>query len=96
MMAGGRWLAAHVQNSVRGLGLFAAASVASTSAAFLISNGSFYLFSGRYADVSVAEYVARVAKYYPPYLGYSLMYLAIAVVVHLAVTSMRKSAAVQQ
>jgi hypothetical protein len=64
--------------------------------AFLISNGSFYLFSGRYADLSLGQYVAGVAKYYPPYLGYSLMYLAIAVVVHLAVTSLRKSAAAQQ
>lgn len=96
MMAGGRWLAARAQNTVRGLGLFAAASVASTSVAFLISNGSFHLFSGRYADLSLGRYVAGVAKYYPPYLGYSLMYLAIAVVVHLALTSLHKPAAVQQ
>lgn len=51
-----------------GLLLFAA------SAAFAISNGSFYLFSGRYDDVSMGEYFVRVAQYYPPYVGAALIY----------------------
>lgn len=96
MMWAGRWFAVHAQNTVRSLGLFAAASFISTSAAFLISNGSFYLFSGRYPDLSVAQYIERVAKYYPPYLGTSLMYLGLALLVHLAVKSLHKSATVQQ
>ncbi len=45
-----------------------------TSAAFAISNGSFYLFSGRYADLSWGQYFARVAQYYLPYVGYTLGY----------------------
>ncbi len=45
-----------------------------TSAAFAISNGSFYLFSGRYVDLSWGQYFARVAQYYPPYVGYTLCY----------------------
>jgi hypothetical protein len=45
-----------------------------TSVAFVISNGSFYLFSGRYTDLSWAQYVARVAQYYPPYVGFAMVY----------------------
>lgn len=45
------------------------------SAAFAISNGSFYLFSGRYVDLSWGEYFMRVAKYYPFYFGSALIYV---------------------
>ena len=45
-----------------------------TSAAFAISNGSFYLFSGRYGDISLAGYFVRVAQYYPSYVGAALIY----------------------
>ena len=45
-----------------------------TSTAFAISNGSFYLLSGRYTDLSWGQYFARVAQYYPPYVGYTLCY----------------------
>jgi hypothetical protein len=44
------------------------------SAAFAISNGSFYLFSSRYDDVSLAGYFARVAQYYPSYVGAPMIY----------------------
>ncbi|WP_347988247.1 hypothetical protein [Methylomonas sp. AM2-LC] len=46
----------------------------STSVAFMISNGSFYLLSGRFAELSVAEYFQRVGQYYPSYLGGALLY----------------------
>lgn len=48
--------------------------VVSVSVAFLISNGSFYLLSGRYPDNNWAEYTSRVMMYYPPYLKYTLIY----------------------
>jgi hypothetical protein len=95
MMWAGRWLAAHASSDRQGLGLFAGVSVVSTSVAFLISNSSFYLLSGRFPALSVSEYVARSAKYYPQYLGYSMMYLAIALLVHVGVTSLHKSTAAQ-
>ncbi|MBM4206666.1 MAG: hypothetical protein FJ190_01180 [Gammaproteobacteria bacterium] len=56
--------------SLGALGLLALA----TSVAFLISNGSFYLFSGRYPDLSWTQYFERVARYYPPYLSSTLLY----------------------
>ncbi|CAA9890205.1 conserved membrane hypothetical protein [Candidatus Methylobacter favarea] len=45
-----------------------------TTAAFIISNISFYLFSGRFDDLSLLEYLARVALYYPSYLSAALIY----------------------
>jgi hypothetical protein len=45
-----------------------------TTAAFLISNGSFYLLSGRYPDLSWLQYIDRVMQYYPPYTSAALCY----------------------
>jgi hypothetical protein len=58
-----------------------------TSVAFAISNGSFYLFSGRYEDVSLGGYFVRVAQYYPFYVGVALIY----VVAGLAIVKLFKS-----
>ena len=46
-----------------------------TSAAFVISNGSFYLFSGRYEDLTLGDYFAGVAQYYLFYVGAALIYV---------------------
>lgn len=56
------------------LALTVALATLATSAAFVISNGSFYLFSGRYAELGAADYVAAVARYYLPYLSSALIY----------------------
>ncbi|WAK00784.1 hypothetical protein [Methylobacter sp. YRD-M1] len=54
------------------------------SISFLISNGSFYLLSGRYTDLSWAQYFARVAKYYPLHVGSTMIYgLAIYLIIKL-------------
>jgi len=52
-----------------------------TSAAFLLSNGSFYLLSGRYPDASWAQYSSRVLQYYPPYVSAALCYGAFGLLV---------------
>lgn len=78
----GRWYAGrHRQTWSTLVPLVLALSVA-TTVAFLISNGSFYLFSGYFADLSIAEYGARVAKYFPPYLMNTFMYVSIAACLH--------------
>jgi hypothetical protein len=56
--------------STGAMGLLALA----TSVAFIISNGSFYLFSGRYSDLSWLQYFERIAQYYPLYMGSTLIY----------------------
>ena len=71
----GRHYARIHQHSVRSLGVFSGIAFAAVSAAFFISNGAFYLFSGRYPNLNVAEYAARVMQYYPQYLTGGLLYL---------------------
>lgn len=78
----GRYYAQRHQHSLRGLGLFVGLSLAALSAAFLISNGAFYLFSGRFSDVNLADYAARVAQYYLPYLTSAVVYLLPAVLLY--------------
>lgn len=75
---GGRWFSSRLQNSWRSLGLFVGAAWLSTSIAFLISNASFYLLSGRIGEMGAVEYALAVAKYYPPYLLSGAMYLIVA------------------
>ena len=85
--AGRRYAHIH-QTTLRGLGVFAAISFAALSIAFLISNGAFYAFSGRFPDMSMAEYTARVTQYYVPYLTSAVVYLVPAVLVY-AIFTMR-------
>ncbi|MDD5301157.1 MAG: hypothetical protein PHD65_11775 [Gallionella sp.] len=83
----GRYYARIHQYSLRSLGVFAGIAFAALNVAFVISNGSFYLFSGRYPDMSVAEYGARMAQYYAPYLTGSLLYLACAAALYAALAA---------
>jgi len=53
--------------------------VISTSAAFVIANGSFYLFSGRFAELNWLDYAGRVAQFYPSYLTAALIYYLVIV-----------------
>ena len=48
--------------------------ILATTIAFAISNGSFYLFSGRYDSLGLGQYFLRIVQYYPPYMGYTLIY----------------------
>lgn len=50
------------------------ALVLATSAAFMISNGSFYLLSEHITNGSWAHYVDGFSLYYPAYLGSTLVY----------------------
>lgn len=78
----GRYYARIHQDNLRSLGMFSVISFAAINVAFLISNGSFYLFSGKFADVSVAQYAARIAQYYLPYVTGAVIYLVPAVMLY--------------
>lgn len=77
MWLAGRWFGQHHSIRWASLPTLVLTVVASTTGAFMISNGSFYLLSGYFPDMGLMHYAERVAKYYPPYLGYCLMYIAI-------------------
>lgn len=53
----------------------------------LISSGSFYYLSGRFADTTVAEFGSRLLKYGPSMLANYAFYIAIATVVHAIVVA---------
>jgi hypothetical protein len=91
MWFAGHWFAARQHNNWSSLALFGGVSLLASSVAFLISNSAFYTLSGRFSEMSIAEYAARVAKYYPPYVSGSLMYLALAAVIYVAVKTLLKS-----
>jgi hypothetical protein len=47
----------------------------STSLAFLISNGSFFWFSGKVGSVSLLDYAKGLAEGYLPYIGSTAVYV---------------------
>jgi prepilin signal peptidase PulO-like enzyme (type II secretory pathway) len=85
----GRWYTRRHQDAWRTFMPLALALFVSTSVAFLISNGSFYLFSGYFEKMSWGEYAARVVKYYPPYVAIVFFYVASAAVLHALVGALK-------
>ena len=70
----GRWSAKYSALDVHALSRQFAYLLVATSIAFLISNGSFYLLSGKFPELSAVQYMERVAKYYSAYISSTLMY----------------------
>ncbi|KAF0836021.1 hypothetical protein FNL37_2321 [Methylovorus glucosotrophus] len=56
---------------------FALFAWGSTSIAFVVSNAFWFAFSDKVDSLTITEFSVRVAKYYMPYVGYALMYVAI-------------------
>lgn len=74
MWGAGRWLARAPELPVA---RFAVVSLAAVGAAFLVSNVTFWAFSGYFGEMAPADYAGTVAKYFPPYLGSAALYLAL-------------------
>jgi hypothetical protein len=92
MWFAGHWFAGRQHNNWHSLALFGGVSWLASSIAFLISNGAFYSLSGKFSAMSMAEYASSVAQYYPPYVSGSLIYLALAAVIYMAVNQISKAA----
>lgn len=76
MMLGGAWSRRFVALGISGMpGLLVVATLSAT-AAFSISNGSFYWYSGYFTGEPFVTYIAGTAKYYAPYLTSALAYIA--------------------
>lgn len=85
----GHWFAPRLTkegHTMQGKGLAGLVIVAwaACSFAFMFSNATFYLFSGRFADMSATEYASRVAQYYGSYVSMALLYIACAAALHIA------------
>ena len=90
MWLAGHWLALRSHKTFGDLALFGGITCLATSVAFVISNGSFYLLSGRYTEMTFSEYAVYVTKYYPPYLSGSLLYIALAAIIYMLLSSQSK------
>jgi hypothetical protein len=53
-----------------------------TLAAFVISNGSFYLFSGSFGELSWDNYFQQSTQYLPSYLSATLIYIVIGLAIN--------------
>ncbi len=56
---------------------FAGVGLAAILVAFAISNLTFWAFSGMFGGMGLPQYAAAVAKYFPPYLGSTALYLGL-------------------
>jgi hypothetical protein len=74
MWLAGRYCSTFKPLKISGLARSVSWVLLAATAAFAISNGSFYLFSGRFGDLSWMDYTVRVAHYYPAYAGSAVMY----------------------
>ena len=79
---GGRWYRQRHTHSLRSLLPFSFSVVTATATAFLISNGSFYLFSGRFPHLNWIEYAHGVTQYWSPYFVSMLTYFVPAALMH--------------
>jgi len=83
----GVWCSRHERHGWRRYPRIAGALLLATVLAFLISNASFYGLSGYFGELSLAEYAARVARYFPPYLVSAMAYVAAAVLFEALIVS---------
>lgn len=80
----GRWFSNHYSENLRGLLYFVSAAAVGITVCDIISSGGFYWFSGRFADTNMAEFTGRIVKFLPMFMKTTVMYLAMAAVVHWA------------
>lgn len=51
--------------------------VVATTCAYLISNGSYYVFSDYFGELTMDEFISQAVKFYPAYCSSSLIYIFI-------------------
>ncbi len=88
----GGFYAGRYRFSLHSLSEFAAIAFAATSAAFLISNASFYLLADYFSKMSAAQYGSQVAQYFLPYLQSAFLYLIAAAALHIVAVQVSRRA----
>jgi hypothetical protein len=89
LWAAGRWYGARHRPVWSTLWLLGAAVLVGSVGAELLSSGGFYLFSGRFADLSAAELGARLVTYYPASLEALIVYVGMTAWLHAAIHAAR-------
>ncbi|MGH8576639.1 MAG: hypothetical protein ACREXX_21080 [Gammaproteobacteria bacterium] len=86
----GRWYAARHRLAFSTLLLLVASVVVGGLVSELFSSSGFYFFSGRF-EPNLAEFGARIARYFPSSLAALAFYVAVAAIVHAAFGAVRLS-----
>jgi hypothetical protein len=73
----GRWYVRRAQGDRHAIIPLAIAVLVGASAAFLISNGSYFALSGYFGSLSAMMYATAVAQYFPHYMGWTVFYVAV-------------------
>lgn len=84
LYAAGRWYARHHQPTLRSLLPFTGAALIGTTVCELLTSGAFYAFSGRFAEPTLAEFGARLLRYFPHAFEGMALYLGAAVIAYAA------------
>jgi hypothetical protein len=58
---------------------------------FLISNLTFWAFSGYFGQMSLVEFAGKVIQYFPPYLASTALYLTLGWIAHRVITTRLKA-----
>lgn len=84
----GRWYKNHYQLNWSTLLPLGGSLVVASVISEIFSSGGFYVFSGRFTELSVTEFAQRFATYYPSQLATLLTYVAAAALCHVLVASL--------
>lgn len=79
----GRWLAMRHRESKATWPLLVGVLLVGGALAEVIASGGFYLFSGRFADLTLGELLGRLATYLPATLLHLMLYVGLAALAHL-------------
>lgn len=79
---GGRMIASRHAVEPKAILLTIAVALVSASLSFVISNGAFYWFGGRYENPHFAEYVARAWQWGPLFVRTTMLYIVVALALH--------------
>lgn len=88
----GRWYAGHHRERPATLLPLVSSAFVGTLGCELISSGTFYFYSGRFADPTVAEFIGRVGKYFPASLASMAFWVVAAALIHAALIGVRHAA----
>nr|WP_067294759.1 cobalamin ABC transporter [Marinobacterium profundum] len=87
---GGQWLATRYRAHWSMLGNLLLSVLVASSLCQLISSGSYYYFSGRFADPTLAEFAQRMLRYGPLSLQSMAFYIGLTTLLHGAWLSAEK------
>jgi hypothetical protein len=91
----GRWYAGNYRPNWSTLPALAASVFVGTALAEFIASGGFYVFSGRFAEISLAGFAGRLVDYFPTSLDGTVLYIGLAAITHVAVLAIRERPALR-